>query len=150
MQELDNFRVPDGVSSALARDPAGLRLPQTFTEGKLGCAGSSLSTWNPSQGLCGLRRPPGAESENCWNNCGGARWGAEPQRLLPQSSCLSLSQSMRWTGGGLIVESHAASTRIVCAGQPPAEVCERQLDQMDAGMSCTLEGTVLILSSGQT
>ncbi|XP_026193880.1 uncharacterized protein LOC113147454 [Cyclospora cayetanensis] len=80
--------------------------------------------------------PPGPHScksyadEGTWSR-EGLEWrknteDTDARMFVPQSSCLRLSQSMCWRSGGIILQSHATSTRVICANPQQAaapQVC---------------------------
>ena len=70
----------------------------------------------PPGGLGGLTGPSFPLPTGGWRSTEDKGWGpsAPPPRLIPQRSYLRLSQSLRWTQGGVVVESHAASAQVMC------------------------------------
>ncbi|KAL8445388.1 hypothetical protein Emed_005655 [Eimeria media] len=119
MQEVAAIRFPSGSSLALA--PVDLhannaRLSRGISEKNLKSSGFPFSGVSAPSGIPAFPEP--CDNGNTWN--GGASEGLPP-RMRSQSSILRVSQSVRWTKTGVVVERHVASAQVVTASSEAAE-----------------------------
>lgn len=104
----------------MSPEAMALRLPAAVADVRLASSDSPLAAWNPLHGLSTMAEQPRSSNESYLkSSCSGANWRSGRQRLVFQGSCVRLSQSLRWSGEGVVVERHAASTRVVCAAPRP-------------------------------
>ena len=84
----------------------------------------------PPGGLGGLSAPSVPPEGSSWCGVDERQWGppggpqggpsrGAPPRLRPQRSYVRLSQSFRWSQGGVVVESHSSSAQVMCSVGPP-------------------------------
>ncbi|KAL8273615.1 hypothetical protein Esti_002437 [Eimeria stiedai] len=120
MQEVAAIRFPSGSSLALAPVDVhanSLRLSRGISEKNVKSSGFSFPGVPSPSGSPPFPEP--CDSGSSWNGSAG---GGRPTGLRSQSSVLRVSQSVRWTKTGVVVERHVASARVVTAGSGAAEV----------------------------
>ncbi|KAL8444420.1 hypothetical protein Emag_005515 [Eimeria magna] len=119
MQEVAAIRFPSGSSLALA--PVDLhannvRLSRGISEKNVKSSGFPFACVPAPSGIPAFPEP--CDDGNSWS--GGAGEGLPP-RVRSRSSLLRVSQSVRWTKTGVVVERHVASAQVVTAGSEAAE-----------------------------